>query len=52
MKRSDATGVAGIVIGGGLAVAASAVPWEIPEAVRHILFWIGMGSALLGALWL
>jgi len=52
MDKSDATGLAGITIGAGLAVAALALPWEIPNAARHVIFWIGTFGWVAGGLWL
>jgi hypothetical protein len=50
MDIANRTGIIGIVIGAGLAVAALMVPWEIPMATRHIMFWFGSFGALAGSL--
>lgn len=52
MDKSDATGIACMVIGAGLAVATVVLPWEIPEALKHILFWVGTLAFVAGSLWL
>lgn len=49
MDKTDRTAIGGIVIGAGIAVASVAIPWEIPAAVRHILFWLGTIGAAGGA---
>ena len=52
MDRADATGIAGVVIGAGLTVAAVMFPWGISVLLRHILVWAGIIFAALGGLWL
>jgi hypothetical protein len=52
MDRADATGIAGVLIGAGLAIAALTLPWEMSSSLRHVLFWLGVGCVAGGALWL
>ena len=52
MDKSDATGIGGIIVGAGLAVSALTVPWDIPDGVKHALFWLGLLGATAGSQWL
>jgi hypothetical protein len=52
MEKADATGIAGIVVGVGIAIAAYAVPWELSIIARHITFWSGLACVIAGTLWL
>jgi hypothetical protein len=52
MDRSDATGIAGVIIGAGVSMSALMMPWDIPLFMRHVLFWTGLFVALGGGMWL
>jgi hypothetical protein len=53
MDKANATGIAGMIVGAGIAVAALTIPWEITLSLRHVLFWFGgVGVALAGVLWM
>ena len=52
MERADATGIAGIVIGAGVAVISVAMPWTLSIALRHWLFWAALFVTLSGCWWL
>lgn len=52
MDKSDATGISGVIVGAGFAVAGIAFPWEMSPLVRHVLFWSGSFVAVAGIMWL
>jgi len=52
MDKANATGIAGVLVGAGVAVAALALPWEISLWLRHVLFWLGTLVSVGGILWL
>ena len=50
--KSDATGIAGVVVGAFGSVAILMIPWDVPLWLKHTGFWVALVVFVFGVQWL